>query len=140
MIDSTTVLAILAAILIVGVIMLGLIIGLKSRKPKLNIAKYQADWQSIETSIGDTNSTMQFAILQADKLLDKALKESGYKGKTMGERMTSASRIFSKPDNVWSAHKLRNKIAHEQNVNVNSKITSRALSFFKRALKDVGAL
>lgn len=127
---------------VVGVVGLIILMVIVARKPKggLNKAYFEKEWESITQNIGDTNSSMQFAILQADKLLDKALKDSRYKGTTMGERMTAASRAFSKPDAVWSAHKLRNKIAHEHNVNVNRKLTQRALVCFKRGLKDLGAL
>lgn len=133
-------LILLVAVGIVGGILLVLITMVRPRKKALNRQRFETVWSEIETNMGDTNSSMQFAILQADKLLDKALKESGYKGQTMGERMTSASRVFSKPDEVWAAHKLRNRIAHESDVRVSFKITKRVLGCYKKALRDVGAL
>ena len=130
----------LVAVAIVGMLLLGLVTFLRPRKRVLSRQRYETAWTEIETTMGDTNSSMQFAILQADKLLDRALKESGYKGQTMGERMAAASRVFSKPDQVWAAHKLRNRIAHEDDVKVSEKITRRVLSCFKKALRDLGAL
>ena len=58
----------------------------------------------------------------------------------MAERMTSASRVFSRRESVWAAHKLRNRIAHEHTVKINPEWTRKALASFKRALKDLGAI
>jgi hypothetical protein len=57
-------------------------------------------------------------LIESDKLLDHALKMSGTKGNTMGERLKSAKNRFDRDSyhRVWEAHKLRNRIAHEQNV------------------------
>jgi hypothetical protein len=58
----------------------------------------------------------------------------------MGERMKSARKTWTNANHVWSAHKLRNRIAHETNVRVSFDETRRALSAFKHALKDLGAI
>ncbi len=130
----------LVGILVIGGLLIG-IIALTRRTPKsLHKEKYQADWLTIESSIGDGTGSWQLAVLNADKLLDRALKERGFKGQTMGERMASASRSFSKCDTVWAAHKLRNRIAHEENVKLSANITRQALVGIKQGLKDLGAL
>jgi hypothetical protein len=79
-------------------------------------------------------------ILNADKLLDLALKERGIKGETMGERMKNAKDTWKNANAVWGAHKLRNQIAHEADIRVGYDDTRRALAGFKQALKDVGAI
>lgn len=128
-----------------GVIVTGLILivmmalGRKGKK-LLDTTRYQQEWLAIEKSVTKESATQQFAVLQADKLLDRALRECGYAGATMGERMTSASRVFSRREAVWAAHKLRNRIAHDDNVKINPEWTRKALASFKRALKDVGAI
>jgi len=78
--------------------------------------------------------------MDADKLLDDALKKLRYKGKTMGERMVSAQRSLSDNDSVWYGHKLRNKIAHEETPPLKRKDVQMALRGFRQALKDLGAL
>ncbi|HMR73299.1 MAG TPA: hypothetical protein PKD68_04805 [Candidatus Saccharibacteria bacterium] len=130
----------LVGILVVAV---GLIvmIHLTRRTPKgLNKEKYQEDWLKIEHLVGDDIVSQHMAIINADKLLDRALKERGFKGRTVGERMCAASREFTKRDAVWGAHKLRNKIAHEEDVKTNQQLTRRVLVSYKYALKDIGAL
>lgn len=135
-----TLLLFLAVIVIVGLILV-VIMGTRPRRAGvLDRAQYQKDWDEIVASVTSDASTQQFAILQADKLLDRALKEKGFQGNTMAERLTSASRVFSRRDAVWTAHKLRNRIAHDHNITITLPWTKKALNSFKRALKDVGAL
>ncbi len=129
-----------AGVVVVGLILIAMMaIGRKGRTT-LNKVAYQKEWLTIEGSVTKDPSSQQFAVLQADKLLDKALRESGYAGQTMGERLTSASRVFSRREAVWAAHKLRNRVAHEDTVRINPDLTRKALGSFKRALKDIGAI
>ncbi|MDP2691250.1 MAG: hypothetical protein Q8O95_02480 [bacterium] len=77
------------------------------------------------------------AVLKADKLLDHALKQAGYTG-TMGEKMKQARAVFRDNNGVWSAHKLRNRIAHEIHVKVSPIQANTALTAFKKAFIDLG--
>lgn len=77
------------------------------------------------------------AIMDADKLLDYALKAKGYQG-SLGEKMKKAGGLFSDRNGVWTAHKLRNRVAHEM-VELKEGEVKSALRSFKRALKDLGA-
>ena len=130
----------LVGVLVVAVL-LGFVLALvKKGNKKLDVEKYQSDWLSIQQSVTKDSGSWQLAVLKADKLLDRALKDSGYKGSTMGERMVSAGRTFSKRDRVWAAHKLRNRIAHEDDIRITENLTKQALASFKHALKDLGAL
>ena len=130
----------LLGILVVAVGLI-VVILLTRRTPKgLDKAKYQEDWLRIENGLTDDTNSQHMSILNADKLLDRALKERAFSGQTMGERMTSASREFTKRDATWGAHKLRNQIAHEENVRINFALTRRVLQSYKQSLKDLGAL
>ncbi|HVO86779.1 MAG TPA: hypothetical protein VMT23_03635 [Candidatus Binatia bacterium] len=83
---------------------------------------------------------MILAVIDADKLLDEALKKKHFRGKTMGERLVSAQRSISDNDGVWYAHKLRNRLVHEPNVKLKKNEAQNALAGFKKALQDLGAL
>lgn len=83
-------------------------------------------------------SDRHMAIVKADSLLGSALVAHGVAGNTMGERMKKVQ--FSNADSVWSAHKLRNRIAHESEVKLSADGARRALYGFKQAMKDLGAL
>lgn len=76
------------------------------------------------------------AVLDADKLLDYALGKKGLVG-SLGEKLKKGGHLFSDINGVWSAHKLRNRIAHELSQIPDNEI-SRGLSLYKKALKDLG--
>jgi hypothetical protein len=139
--DSWLMVLFLVIIVVIGAVALLLIgIGRKGHRT-LDVDKYRQQWLAVERLINrDDPSSYQLAILNADKLLGQALQQSGYKGQTMGERMKTAQSSWSNANNVWYAHKLRNQIAHEPDVSIRYDDARRALSCFKQALKDVGAI
>lgn len=137
--DNFGLLAFFAAILIVAGLVLVFIVARGGKQ--LNQDKYRTRWLTIERSLQkDQQASYHLSVLNADKLLDHAMKEAGYKGQTMGERLKSASSSLSNKNAVWSAHKLRNQIAHEPDVQVSYDTARRALASFKQALKDLGAI
>jgi hypothetical protein len=78
--------------------------------------------------------------MNADKLLDQALRERHFKGTTMGERMKSAHTVWRNANHVWGAHKIRNQLAHETGHEITYETAARSLAAFKQALKDLGAI
>ena len=131
----------LAAVIFVGALVLTLICSGKKGRKHLNVEYYRSRCLEIEHQLKrDEFSSYHISVINADKLLDKALMERGFGGKTMGERMKNALKTFSDCNGVWAAHKLRNKIAHEQDVSVTYDQARSALSSFRKALKDLGAI
>ncbi len=126
-------LATLVVILLVLIIVVVLIAHLG--KPRLNKKYFTKHWNAIEV---DKNYVM--AVIKADSLVDEALRHANVKGGTMGERLNNAAGFLKDVNSAWSAHKLRNKIAHEPNAEPSAMECQRALRQFKRALKDLGAL
>lgn len=106
----------------------------------INKAFYKNKWEEIESVMKNGEMGYKLAVIEADKLLDHALKTSGYTGRTMGERLKSANNSLVNRDDVWEAHKFRNRLVHEQNVKVTAKKSRNSLSAFKKALKGMGAL
>lgn len=136
---DSAILILFAAVFIVGVILI-IIIGVTRRMPSsLNKEEYQQKWLAIEHELSSEQGAMQMAVLNADKLVDLALKQKGASGKTMGERMKAMKDSFSDRNGIWYAHKLRNQVAHEH-VSLTPAQTKKALQSFKRALKDLGAI
>ena len=132
---------ILSTVLVLGGALLLFIFYRSGDSVQLNVEKYRSSWLKIDGAIEQGNPpTYQMAILNADKLLDNALKESKYSGNTMGERLKSADAAFSNVNAVWAAHKLRNRIAHEPDVTIRYDTARRAMTAFKQALKDIGAV
>lgn len=137
---NTTVIIFLVAVLIIGLTILAIVLLTRRGGKVLDTTKYQQRWLAIESSLkSDNPSSFQVSILQADKLLDMALKDRGFKGQTMGERMKSAQNEWKNANHIWGAHKIRNRIAHEPDVKVTYEIASRTLVAFKQGLRDLGA-
>lgn len=138
---NSTLLFMLAGILVVAGIVLWLMFRMHQGSNELDVDKYRRKWLEIERVVKkDDQRSCQFAIIEADKLLDSAMKEKGVRGETMGERLKAAKESWSDRNAVWSAHKLRNQIVHEADVKVDYTAARRALTGFKKALKDVGAI
>lgn len=131
----------LAAIAIVGIFVFVAISLTARRNYEFDKDAYQSDWLHIENSLQKENkATYNGAIIEADKLLDKAMAEMGIPGKTMGERLKKSGNHFTQLNSVWHAHKMRNQIAHEHGFSPEYSQTKRALSSYKQALKDLGAI
>ena len=129
------------AILICAILLFIVINMTKPHKVHLDKEKFQTNWLKIENSLEKTNpASWHLALINADKLVDTALRELYIPGQTMGERLKNAKGKLSSPNSIWHAHKLRNVIAHEADAEINFDQTRRAMGSFKQALKDLGAL
>lgn len=131
----------LIAVLVVGVLLIAIVAYTHRSGSALNKDDYQRRWLGIETRLhkGDS-ATYQIVILDADKLLDKALRERKFRGETMGARMKAAQTTWKNSNHVWSAHKIRNRIAHETDIQLTYEMAARSLAAFKQGLKDLGAI
>lgn len=138
--DSTLIGFLVGVLIVAGLLMFVITITKRGHK-QLDMEKYRCKWMAIEQGLHRNDASSHvLSILNADKLLDQALRERGVAGETMGERMKAERNTWKNANAVWSAHKLRNQIAHETDVKVNYDDTRRALSAFKQALKDIGAI
>ncbi|MBQ9018494.1 hypothetical protein IJ117_01945 [Candidatus Saccharibacteria bacterium] len=131
----------IAAIIIVAILMIVAMMLTKRRTHKFNKEEYQIRFLKIENKLSkDKPETWPMTLISGDKLLDKALIEMGVPGKTMGERLKKIGDKFTDNNAVWRAHKLRNVIAHEDDLELSFKQAANALAIYKQALKDIGAI
>lgn len=128
--------------IVAGIVFLAFVVAffvfIKAGGKKLTYSHQQfieKQWRNITE---ESYRNMHTAILDADKLLGHVLELRGYKG-SVGEQLKSAGPLFTALDSVWSAHKVRNRIAHEIGVNINKKQGQGALRIYKKALNDLGA-
>lgn len=130
-----------ALILVFGIVVFVILVSRGKSSSVLDVDKYRSSWLSIEQKLKkDEPTSYVVCLMEADKLLDHALKQRGFKGETMGERMKTAQPAWRDANIVWKAHKLRNQVAHEQNVQLRYDQTRGALACFKQGLKDLGAI
>lgn len=106
---------------------------------RLKEEHFGAQWKELQAFCKDKDKWPD-ALKEADKLLDKALKKRKFKGKTMGERMVSAQRIFTDNDGAWFAHNVYKKVTNDPNFKLREKDVKNALVGFRQALRDLGAL
>lgn len=127
-------------IIVISVVIL-VIISLGSRSAPRGIDKehFKNEWNDVMELFKD-KKTQQMSIIHADKLLDEALKCLGYYGNNMAERLVAAKAKLQHRDEVWSAHKLRNKIVHETLHEPSEKTMKTALQGYYKTFKDLGVL
>lgn len=109
------------------------------RRPRL--AYLENDWKDVQGFCAQ-RKTWPKAVEEADKLLEKALKNKGYKGKTTGERLVAAQRHIRFNEAVWFSHKYSHKV-NDAKIDVRTLKKNdvvQALAGFREALRDLGAL
>lgn len=132
------------------------LIGLISFRPKFNTPTgkeekktltlrtefFRERWQGIIKRIeGETPESLRIAIIEADELVDAALKDAGIKGEHMADRLATLDFEEVKSlEHVWSAHRLRNDIAHTPGFAMSREDAISALKGYEEFLKEIEAL
>ena len=129
----------MAGIGLAVLVLLALLLLLQRRRPKkLNSDHFTERWKALQR-LCVSRKTWPQAIIDADKLLDDALKKRRYKGKNIGERLVAAQHDLTSNDTVWFGHKLRKTIASEDVRKLKKSDVLQALAGFRQALRDLGA-
>ena len=116
------------AILIVAVLVFVAILLTGKRGYTFNKQVYQTKFLSIENKLNQHNAATFMTTVM------------GIPGKTMGERLKKCGDRFTHLNAVWRAHKLRNALAHESDLEITYKQAYNALQVYKQALIDLGAI
>ncbi len=132
-----TIMLIVAGVLILAVV----VILIFWRRPrKLKNEYFVANWKELQASLREKTNWPK-ALIEADQLLNKALKKRKLKGKSMGEKMVSGQRLFTNNDGLWFAHNMAKKVkSSKEDVKLKESEVKTALMGYIQALKDIGAL
>lgn len=125
------------AFVFIALLTLSLLVFLYSRK--LRPKKIKKKWNKIKVKLPKQEQWRE-ALAEADKLLDEALKKKKYTGKTVGEKLVKAEKIFTDKDEVWFGHKLSRAAAEKPGFKLKKADMKRALLGLQKGLKDLGAL
>lgn len=106
----------------------------------LNKKYYEKRWREITSIVEQGETGARLSIIEADKLLDHALKQKEFSGEKMADRMRAAKNSLNNENAVWNAHKLRNRLVHEENVKLSTRQAKSSLKVYRSALKGLGAL
>ncbi len=143
-----TVTIILAVLFIIVIVKTKRLVGIK-----INLAKeilppqpatsgLDARWEEIEKHINSTREAeWKFAVIEADKLVDELLKSAGFSGDTMGDRLMNIQPgQLTTLQNLWEAHKIRNRLVHDTNYFLRYTEAKRAVNLYEKTLKELQAL
>lgn len=111
-------------------------------RPILPKTEVVENWTHIRELANSSNtSDWNMAIIRADALLDDILRHLGYEGESMADRLkiVDSSQIRSL-DEIWSAHRLRNMIAHNPIEQHTKESITYALNAYERGFKELGML
>lgn len=104
----------------------------------LNTGLVQSKWVEITTMQDAGPSGLKTALMEADKLLDYCMIARGFKGDTVGDRLKSGGSKFKNLNAVWSAHKLRNELAHNVEHDIVPAQINQAITNLGDAIRDLG--
>lgn len=113
--------------------------GKNLNNQRVDLSIVPSKWNEISAMISSGGpANYRQAIMESDKLVDLVLK-SKVKGETMGERLKNARNLFDRDtyDKIWTAHKIRNKVAHEADFEGLSSDANLAVRNFEKALKEL---
>lgn len=116
----------------------------KRSKGRLDTNFVNSKWQEVEVLMTQGKpSAYKVAVMEADKLADYVLKAKIGSDGNMGDRLKKSQKLFSSYNdyqNLWEAHKMRNRIAHEADHELYPAEVKKVISYFERALRDLKAL
>ncbi|MFH0912595.1 MAG: hypothetical protein V1807_02985 [Patescibacteria group bacterium] len=125
------------AVLVVGLALLWWIskVGRRRRLTDQDRSVITQKWQEIDNLI--TQGRSKEAIFEADKLLDFTFRKIGLRGETFADRLRDAQKLVANYQDLWEAHKVRNKFAHEINWDISSSEARRIVAIFGRAIDQL---
>ena len=123
----------LTAVIVLGGVVVT--VAWKFRAKKLRAEAAAAVAKAWRHAVQQPNPTLR--VIEADKVLDEALRLSGFNG-SLGDKLKKAGPRFGDIDAVWRAHKLRNSLVHELQKVPSQPETDRAMKAFETALRELG--
>lgn len=95
-------------------------------------------WEVVKKRLASPNpAEWKLAVIEADAIMDDLLKKMNYQGQTMGERLKSIEPSdFQALEEIWYAHKARNRIAHGSEYVLTHDEAERIISLFEKGLKE----
>lgn len=101
-----------------------------------------ARWDEVTRHINSTREAeWKFAVIEADKIVDETLKNAGFSGETLGERLMNIDRSqLETLEDLWAAHKIRNRLAHDLNYFLRYAEAKRAVDLYEKTLRELQAI
>jgi len=119
--------------------------GRKSKKKKTEAKKFDfsPQWKKILTTVeaGGSDASL-LAIIEADKLVDTALKNLKFEGEYIAERLEQVGKVMDLKtiDDVWRVHRIRNNLVHTPGFQVSQSQVNDVLKVYEKFLKELNVL
>lgn len=100
-------------------------------------------WDDIVDHIDTENEAQwKLALIDADKILEDALRSAGYSGVGVGELLKDAEdkHGFKTLQEAWEAHKVRNRIAHESGFQLSKHDAKNSVERYRKVFEEFGYL
>ncbi len=102
--------------------------------------KSKIEWEIILNHLNSQNQAeWKLAIIEADSILDDILREVGYQGETLADRLKEAG-SGEVVQQAWEAHKVRNMIAHKGGTELTYREAKRVVGLYENVFKKFGYL
>ncbi|OJI09552.1 MAG: hypothetical protein COV08_00175 [Candidatus Vogelbacteria bacterium CG10_big_fil_rev_8_21_14_0_10_49_38] len=100
--------------------------------------KRNETWEKILLLMSSDNpNDWQSAVIEADKMLETVVRTFNVPGQNIGEKLKQIERgDFNTLDEAWSAHKTRNRIAHEPNFHLSQREARVALANYEKVFRE----
>ncbi len=100
-------------------------------------------WEAVMSHLNSENQgDWKLAIMEADNIYDDLFAKMGYPGKGLGERLKYVDVSgFKALNDVWEAHKFRNRMVHEAATHqIDQEEARRVIGLFENGLRELGYL
>lgn len=99
-------------------------------------------WDELRAYLDSTHEAdWKVAVIEADKLLDDALRKAGFSGDSFGDRLINITPgTLVSLDGLWWAHKIRNRLAHEADYFLRYTEARQAFAYYEQALAELSLI
>lgn len=117
-------------------------VGVVPLQPERAKKEIGNEWQEVQKLMASENaSDWNMAALRADTLLDDVLQYLGHEGATVKERLDTVDPMtIPSLQRLWSAHRLRNAIAHDPSIPHTRETIEYALRVYETAFREMGVM
>lgn len=114
----------------------------KEQKPRFNTKMFEERFGRImKTATKSPPQSYVLSIIEADKLVDDALKLLGLQGEHLADRLQKLrTEDYPTLDRLWRAHRVRNELVHTPDFGIDTGDAEDVLKVYEKFLKELGAL
>ncbi|MBI5220758.1 MAG: hypothetical protein HY978_02900 [Candidatus Liptonbacteria bacterium] len=114
----------------------------KQRVVTLAQTKIGKQWQEITAKLKEGSpDNLRESVLTADQLVDNILKQIGYQGEHMADRLEKIGEGgFMSSDRLWRAHRIRNEVLHSPDFELPRTLAERTIEDYAAFLREIKVL